>query len=229
MRFTRPDSLPFDLSPLKVSTKLDSHLSGLSLALEALTSHHQGRLITSVLQDAGRLDSELSHLGHHTLWMASIFVLRKLFHGEIAPLRSLSEPREQERIGRQAEESILGLLAILVHGLTDDGEINQWVSQEVIVLVVAVREHKQLQQLNELEASLLSQGVQKPREALIGEVHQRLEHGKPALLSLLLGLPLVKERLVSQLVVKGHRSEASPLEEEIKVLIVVAITLPRPL
>ena len=161
--------------------------------------------------------------------MASVFVLRKLFHREIATFRRLSEPCEKERIGRQAEESILGLLAILVHGLTDDGEINQWICHEVIVLVVAVREHKQLQQLNELEASLLTQRVQKPREALIGEVHQRLEHGKPGLLPLLLGLPLVKERLVSQLVVKGHRPEAGPLEEEIKVLVVVAITLPWPL
>ena len=49
-----------------------------------------------------------------------------------------SKPCEEESESRVAEEAILRLLAVLVHGLAHSRKVNQWVTQKVIVLVVPV-------------------------------------------------------------------------------------------
>ena len=91
-----------------------------------------------------------------------------------------------------AEKLVLCLLAVLVHGLAHRGEVHQWVAQKVVVFVVAVSQDEQLDQLDELEACLLAEFVEQPRELLLSEGYERVEHGA----LLLATLPLVKERLV---------------------------------
>lgn len=230
---------PLGQSLVKVWSKLYSHLIGLSLAHEPLTSHDLGRFRSAnifkrtvlLLQDLASLTAKLSHLGNHSLRMASIFIFRKLFNGEVASFWCLCKPCEQERIGRQAEESILSLLAELIHGFSDNREVNQRISQEIIILVVAVWEHEQLEKFDEFKACLLFKCVQKPRKALLGKVDKRFENRMTSRASLLLflGLPLVKEGLVGQFIEESHSPKACSFEEEVKVLVVIAITLPRSL
>jgi hypothetical protein len=65
-------------------------------------------------------------------------VLAELFLGELLSFGVRLEPSEEESIGRQVEESVLRLLAILVHRVADNIEVDQRVLQEVIVLVVSM-------------------------------------------------------------------------------------------
>ena len=90
---------------------------------------------------------------------------------------------------------------------------------------MAVGEDEQLEQLDEFEARLLAQSVQQASKLLLREADQRLEHR----VLLLVRLPLVEEWLVGELVEEGHGAEASPFEEEIEILVVIAVTLLWPL
>ena len=63
---------------------------------------------------------------------------------ELSLLKEKFKPSEEESVGGQVEESILRLLAILVHWITNNTKADQRVFQEVIILVVSVREYKEL-------------------------------------------------------------------------------------
>ena len=79
------------------------------------------------------------------------------------------EPREEECEGGKTEEGLLGLFAELVHGLTYNRKIDHWVLQELVILVVTMRQHNLLEKLNELKASLITEPVKQPGELLLSE------------------------------------------------------------
>ena len=73
-----------------------------------------------------------------------IRVFTELFLGKLYSFWVSFKPSEEESVGGQVEESILRLLAILVHWITNNTKADQRVFQEVIILVVSVREYKEL-------------------------------------------------------------------------------------
>ena len=153
-----------------------------------------------------------------------IRVFAELFLGKLHSFWVSFKPGEEERVSGQVEESVLGLLAILVHWITNNIKVNQRVFQEVIILVMSMGEDKELDKLNELKLSRLRQLVNESWELLLDVVNERFEHS----VGLFVRLPLVEEGLVSELIVESHSTETSPLEEELKVLIVILLTLLRP-
>ena len=169
--------------------------------------------------------SELAHFCNHTWSELTARILSKFFSCKFAADRTCIKPGEQEGECGQAEKLVLRLLAVLVHGLTNCRELNQGVRQEVIVLVVPMRQDKQLGKLDEFEARLFAESFEQARKLLFSEDDKRFKHR----LFIFAGLPLIEVRLVGKLEKESHRTEARPLEEEIKVLVVIALALLRPL
>jgi hypothetical protein len=80
-----------------------------------------------------------------------------------------------------------------------------------------MREHKQLDEFNDLELGLLGEGGEEAGELVLGEGQEGGDDGG----LLLLGLPLLEEGLVGGLEVESHGAEAGSLEVEVEVLVVL--------
>ena len=76
--------------------------------------------------------------------MTLIRVFTELFLGKLHSFWVSFKPSEEESVSGQVKESILRLLAILVHWITNNTKADQRIFQEVIILVVSVREYKEL-------------------------------------------------------------------------------------
>ena len=165
--------------------------------------------------------TEAGHVVRHPQNVTIVGVFSELLLREGFSLRTGSKPGEKESERRHTEEIVLRLLAVLVHCVAHSGEVDQRVPQEVVILVVAVRQHYQLHELDELKAGLRGQRVNQVRELEVDKRDERVCDG--ALLPI--GLPLVEEWFVGQFEVQRHRPEARALEEEVKVLVVVPLAL----
>lgn len=75
---------------------------------------------------------------YHSLWISRVSIFLVFLISECKSIGVGSEPEEQECEGRMVEESLLCLLAVLVHGLTYDSERYKWILKVVVVLVVSV-------------------------------------------------------------------------------------------
>ncbi len=152
--------------------------------------------------------------------MTFIRIILELFDSEGLGLWVGSEPREKECKGGQIEEFVLSLLTVLVHRLPYSGKVHDRVLQELVVLVVSMRQHKKFDEFDELKAGLLGHFVKQAREFLVHKCNQRVNN----IGFFLVTLPFVEEGLVCKLEEECHGSETRPLEEEVKVLIVVSIS-----
>jgi hypothetical protein len=65
--------------------------------------------------------------------------LRKLGVGEADTFLGLGEPCEEESKGGDLEELFLGLLAVFVHCVSDNPEVDVRLVKEVVFLIVSVR------------------------------------------------------------------------------------------
>ena len=54
------------------------------------------------------------------------------------------------------EEFLLGLTTVLVHGFSDNCEVDERVLKVGVIFVVSVGEHKKFDQVNEFKLSLLA-------------------------------------------------------------------------
>ena len=150
----------------------------------AIAVHDQARA-SLILQ---KLD-----LGAHSGGVTVIRILSEFPLGEGLAAWSGSEPCEEESESGVAEEAILRLLAVLVHGVAHGRKVDQRVTQEVIVLVVPVGQHKHLDKLDELEACLLmAHFVEQAWELVLNKRNKRVHDGALVLVC----LPFVEERLV---------------------------------
>ena len=68
----------------------------------------------------------------------SILVFRELLGREPLSFRVGLEPGEEEGIGGVVEELVLRVATVLVHGLPNDGKVDQGILKVVVVLVMSV-------------------------------------------------------------------------------------------
>ncbi len=99
--------------------------------------------------------------------MTFIRIILELFDSEGLSLWVCSKPREKECKRGQIEEFVLSLLTVLVHGLPNSGEVHDRVLQELVVLVVSMRQHKKFNEFYELKTGLLGHFVKQAREFLV--------------------------------------------------------------
>jgi len=108
-------------------------------------------LIELNLEALNSLILEFSKVNSEAAKLLRIVVVRLLLQ-EVQAFVGEGEGREQERLDREREESVLGFAAVLVHYIANDTEVNRVPGRalieslfdfmnEAIALVVSVREH----------------------------------------------------------------------------------------
>ena len=71
--------------------------------------------------------------------VVGLALLLKLALSEAETLLTLAEPEEQVGEYGHREESLLGPLAVLVHSVSDKGEVYLLLGKEIVFLIVTVR------------------------------------------------------------------------------------------
>ena len=69
--------------------------------------------------------------------------------------------RKEERLYRLPEESVLGFFAIMIHAVSENGEINAWLFQKQVIFVVSVSVDKSHHAANHLHFLILYYILQK--------------------------------------------------------------------
>ena len=157
--------------------------------------------------------------------MPFIWVFRKLLSCKVASFLGGVEPHEEKGIGRHGEEVVLRLLRVLVHWLTDGVECDKWIRKKFIVSVVPVGQDKEFKKFDEFDFRLLTrQAFEQAWELHLGKRDQWLINGLPGRL-LLDSFTFLKVGHERQLEVLGHSAESRALKEEVKVLVIVPLTL----
>jgi hypothetical protein len=88
----------------------------------------------------------------------SVLVFRELLGRERLGLGVSLEPGKEEGVGGVVEELVLRVATVLVHGLPNDGKVDQGVLEVVVVLVMSVGEHQKFDKLDELKLGLFGEG-----------------------------------------------------------------------
>lgn len=117
------------------------------------------------------------------------------------------------------EESFLGFFTILVHGISDQGEIYVDFRNEGIIFVMSVRVHYNHKHWYELLLECWTHFLQDTIKVFHCKCLNQVSHGT----LLLLFNPNLLEGLEEMLVELSHQSETSSLIEEIKLLIILVI------
>lgn len=163
-----------------------------------------------------------SYLLAHSGWIARVRVLNVLSVGKLKRIWILAEPKEEESKRRMIKESFLCLLAVLIHRLTDDSKRYEWILQIRIVLIVSVREHKQLKELQEFKLSLTWwHAFDEAWEVLLREFKQECFD----VAVFLLAFPFLEERLECGFEIECHCSETGAFEVEVEVHVIFLLRI----
>lgn len=169
----------------------------------------------------GRLLTQLNDFLHHSLGVVLVRILTELLGAKLLSLGELGKPSKHKGVGGMVEEPVLDLSAVLVHWLSDYGEVNERILKIWVILVVSVGEHKEFDQVDKFKLSLAAERLKQSFEGLLSEFNQRALN---LLVLLLLRLPFLKEWLVGILEENSHGSETSALEVEVKIHVVFGLT-----
>jgi len=115
---------------------------------------------------------------------------------------------------------VLSLFTILVHRIAYEVEAFNRILEVIIVLVVTVREDKQLKVLQESALGLVVRKLFEYRQLRFGELSEGWHDREP---SLSLDKALVLERFELGLVEEGHAAVTRSLVEEIEVGVVLRV------
>ena len=98
--------------------------------------------------------AQISNLLGHPVRISWIGVLLILTISKCKGFWVLAEPEEQECKRGVVKEPLLSLLAVLVHRFTDDCKRYERILQIRVILIMPVREDKQLKEFEEFEHRL---------------------------------------------------------------------------
>ena len=127
---------------LEVNGELFRHLLRFSLALEWTISAELADFMGLLAHNFLSFQTKLFDLCNHARRVKWVRILSELFRCKGATLRTSLKPSKQEGVRGQVKELVLCLFAILVHRFTYNWELDKGISQEVIVLIVSVRQYK---------------------------------------------------------------------------------------
>ena len=118
----------------------------------------------------GRLLTQLNDFLHHSLGVVLVRILTELLGAKLLSFWELGKPRKHKGVGGMVEEPVLDLSAVLVHWLSDYGEVNERILKIWVILVVSVREHKELDQVNEFKLGFFVEGFQQAFESVLSKL-----------------------------------------------------------
>ena len=88
----------------------------------------------------------------HATRISLVRILLEFYRWKFPCRPVLFKPSKKEGENGEIKEVILRVLRVLIHGLSNDWEVNQWVSQICIVFVVSVAEHEQFEKFDKFES-----------------------------------------------------------------------------
>ena len=166
--------------------------------------------------------AQISNLLGHPGRISWIGVLLILTISKCKGFWVLAEPEEQECKRGVVKEPLLSLLAVLIHRFTDYCERYDRILQVGVILIMSVREDKQLKEFKEFELGLTWwQVLNEAWEVFFCEFKQ----WSLDFTVLFLSFPLLEERLEGGLEVECHCSETGAFEVEVKVHVVLLLRI----